>query len=592
MSKLKFLGTFKQDFLFILIYTYFSVMLLESLNGRLRRTIKFLLSITSTLLMLLIVIDFIFYTAADAQGDWFLLKFLIINFSEVWALGGEELNLAHILLLIFPVVLLIISFAVPRLPYIRVWLNSDKVKSANLKLQVINWSVVLIFLIGISQILTPGKKFAGNAIGKIGKGILSDIFFSSEDYHGIQDNDKDLFDSSQIELVKTDNTKLYNIVIILLESFRAKSTTPYNPALQTTPFLNKLSKNSILIEKMYSLNNYTTDGIITVLCGNYPPDRKSTYIPIFYVGLPDLLKPYGYVASYFTGQKLNYENNRKLLENIGFEDIYGQNNLPKKGYLKVNWTGYDERITFKPSLEWIDQALEKNKHFLITYLMTTSHQPYNIPESVKKIQYVEPTNKLLNNYLNSLSYVDSFLAELFNEFGKRELFKSSIFILVGDHGDNVGKGLRKLTEPTYHIPCLILAPSIKGLRQVGGMRQQIDILPTILDCLGLEISNGKIPGTSLFEDVFNDRLIFFRNWNRNDPLLIRTGPFKYIFPKDDSSPKVYNIELDPDEQRNISDHFTSEHLESIKEKYLYWQKRVNYNYYRYLNGYRSKKRTQ
>ena len=87
-----------------------------------------------------------------------------------------------------------------------------------------------------------------------------------------------------------------------------------------------------------------------------------------------------------------------------------------------------------------------------------------------------------------------FLAELFNEFEKRELFESSLFILVGDHGDNVGKGLRKLTEPMYICRCLILGPSIKGLRKVGGMRQQIDILPTILDCLSLEIKNGNISG--------------------------------------------------------------------------------------------------
>ena len=121
------------------------------------------------------------------------------------------------------------------------------------------------------------------------------------------------------------------------------------------------------------------------------------------------------------------------------------------------------------------------------------------------------------------------------------------------------------------------------------MRQQIDILPTILDYLGYGIKNGKIPGTSLFKNVSNDRLIFFHNWRPNDPMIIRNGPFKFIFPKDDSPPIVYNTELDPYEQRTISNHFTSEYLKSIKDRYSYWYKTVNYNYYRELFGNHPKK---
>jgi len=590
LSGLKFIGGFKQEIIFILIYTYISVIFQEILKGRLRLSIKFILSLFSILLMLVLVIDFLFFTVSGTPGDWFLLKFSLLNFSEVWALSGEELNPVYLPLLIFPFILPIISFSSHRIPCVRSRLKTNKSINTGILHRVANWSALLFLLLGTVSLLTPGKNTPSNPIVKLGIGVFSDIFISSEDYFGIQDDDEGIYDSSQIELVKNDDTKLYNIVIILLESFHAKSTTPYNPKLKTTPFLNKLSENSIFINKMFSLNHYTTDTIITVHSGNYPPDRKFTYHPIFYKGLPDLLKPHGYITSYFTGQNLSYEHNRKLLNYLGFDEIYGQNNLPKEGYLKINWTGYEERITLKPSLEWIDKALEANKPFLITYLMTTSHQPYNLPESINKTQFAPKTNNLLNNYLNSLRYVDSFLADLFSEFGKRKLFESTVFVIVGDHGDNVGRGLRKLTEPTYHIPCLILGPSIKGLRRVRGMRQQIDILPSILDYLEFETTNGKIPGTSLFADVPSDRLIFFRNWNPNDPFLIRSGDYKFIFPKDDSPPKVHNIELDPNEKINISDQFSSEHLDTIKEKYLYWHKRVNYNHYRYLNGYKLNKK--
>ncbi|HCP44525.1 MAG TPA: hypothetical protein DIU15_00585, partial [Deltaproteobacteria bacterium] len=44
-----------------------------------------------------------------------------------------------------------------------------------------------------------------------------------------------------------------NLVLVLLESTRAQATTPYNPELPTTPFLDQLAKNGMLVERAYAV---------------------------------------------------------------------------------------------------------------------------------------------------------------------------------------------------------------------------------------------------------------------------------------------------------------------------------------------------
>src|SRR5215218_8179107 len=52
-------------------------------------------------------------------------------------------------------------------------------------------------------------------------------------------------------LAQTSRTEKRNVVLVHLESTRARSVTPYNEDLNTTPFLNELAKSSLLAERAY-----------------------------------------------------------------------------------------------------------------------------------------------------------------------------------------------------------------------------------------------------------------------------------------------------------------------------------------------------
>src|SRR4051794_14082769 len=106
-----------------------------------------------------------------------------------------------------------------------------------------------------------------------------------------------------MSLKETERTQKRNVVLIHLESTRARSVTPYNQELKTTPFLNDLAKKSLLVERAYITVPRTSKAIISVNCGIQPhlveeiTEARPGGIPSR--GLADLLKEQRYSTAFF-----------------------------------------------------------------------------------------------------------------------------------------------------------------------------------------------------------------------------------------------------------------------------------------------------
>lgn len=61
-----------------------------------------------------------------------------------------------------------------------------------------------------------------------------------------------------------------NVVFILFESLRWGSSDAYTPGLGTTPFLEELAREGMLVENHYSVVPHTTKAVMAANCGIYP----------------------------------------------------------------------------------------------------------------------------------------------------------------------------------------------------------------------------------------------------------------------------------------------------------------------------------
>jgi arylsulfatase A-like enzyme len=78
------------------------------------------------------------------------------------------------------------------------------------------------------------------------------------------------------------------------------------------------------------------------------------------------------------------------------------------------------------------------------------------------------------------------------------LWDDTVLVFTTDHGEMLGThgmwGKGVMYEPSVRVPCLIRLPGQRRGGRIPGPTSQIDLVPTLLDYLGVE---AEMPGRSL-----------------------------------------------------------------------------------------------
>ena len=389
--------------------------------------------------------------------------------------------------------------------------------------------------------------------------------------------------AARVSLAQTPKTDKRNVVLIHLESTRARSTTPYNEDLKTMPFLDELAKNSLLAEQAYVVLPRTAKGSLAVNCGVEPPLYSG---PEFGPGgipdrcLADLLNEQGYRTAFF--QSTWNDGFSNLTKNFGYKEFYPYQSMDTEGFQWTNTFGYEDDIMLRPSEGWL-RAYGYDKPFMIEYLTSTGHYGYEcIPNRYGTKDFSE--DEQLNRYLNCLRLQDIFLQNLFDQYKKLGLYDNTIFVIFGDHGEGFGEHDRFLHGDTIYeeglrIPLIIHAPGwFEGGQREGGLSSQIDILPTVLEILGYEVKNGTYPGYSLLHPVPDGRTLMFSCISSFKCLASLKGEEKYVYNYGNQPDEVFNLSKDPLEENNLASLYSKEELDKRREDLLAWRSKVDTEY--------------
>ena len=379
-----------------------------------------------------------------------------------------------------------------------------------------------------------------------------------------------------------------NVVMIFLESTRAKATTPYNEGLETTPFMDELAKSSLLVQRAYTVVPHTHNAITATNCGVEPPldywgtmmlGAVSDSVPS--TCLPELLKEQGYRSAYFMSQESTFERSPEIIKNLGYEEFYSTEDMDKEGFEQTNYFGYEDDIMLEPSEEWLKE--HKDEPFLATYLTSAPHHDYLAPqERYGRKEFTD--NDLVNRYLNSVRNQDFFLKNLFEQYKKLGLYEDTVFVILGDHGEAFGEHDRYQHdnvpyEEGLRIPMLVHDPrQFQDGATLSGPVNQLDILPTVADLLGYEIDGGDYSGGSLLRPLSKNRTFMFSCWYESRCLTSFKGTEKYIYHFDDQPDELFDLSEDPVERRNLIGQQSPEEVEQRRRDLLEWRAKVNAKY--------------
>jgi arylsulfatase len=157
---------------------------------------------------------------------------------------------------------------------------------------------------------------------------------------------------------------------------------------------------------------------------------------------------------------------------------------------------------------------------------------------------------LVDLYDAEIRYTDRSVGDLFDLLEEQGLFDRALVVLASDHGESLGEhGLwthgQSCYEPEIRIPLVVKQP-----RQRQGQRrresvQAVDIVPTVLDVLGLDASRWRLDGTSLLRPGDQPAFTFWRDWQ-----VVRTPEWKLV--QREGSLRLYRVDRDPGESQDLA----------------------------------------
>ncbi|MFB6372126.1 MAG: LTA synthase family protein, partial [Bradymonadaceae bacterium] len=351
-----------------------------------------------------------------------------------------------------------------------------------------------------------------------------------------------------------------NLVVIILESTRARSTTIHNPELETTPFLADLASNSQVMSDAYTVLPHTSKALVSIQCGIPPMPRlaiveaRPGHVPARC--LPELLGEHGYRSVFFQTATKRFENREQLVSNFGFDDFYALEDLDTDRFRKVNYLGYEEAALLGPSRHWLKS--HGDEPFFATYLTLSPHHDYQFSDRWGTHQFSDQPK--LNRYLNAIRYVDRFVEKLITQYRELGLYDETTFFILADHGEAFGEHrVRQHDNVPYQeglrIPWLIHAPGNDGSPS-GTVERRVsllDVLPTAVRRLGFELIGGaNYPGRPV-SNVSEKRMHFFSCFYDDTCLGALYDDYKFVHHYDRRPDELFDLARDPREQQNLSD---------------------------------------
>jgi len=280
-----------------------------------------------------------------------------------------------------------------------------------------------------------------------------------------------------------------------------------------------------------------------------------------------------------------------IWNNDYYDDTYLRNGIPEK------FEGYCTDIWFNESIKFINKSAKSNKPFFCYISTNAPHSPFHVPQ--KYIDMYKDNKEVVNpNFYGMITNFDENLGKLDAYLKGEGLDKNTIVIFLTDNGSAGGARIDKNGfvrkgynakmrgmkvwhyEGGHRVPLYIKYPNSKGIEpQVHSLlTTYTDLVPTILEMGGVDISNKKYDGVSLVPVVttgqqknLKGRTVIV-DTQREEALIkwkqacIMQDSWRLI-----GKDELYDIGKDPSQRENIIDQFPEKAKELTAAYEVWWE---------------------
>lgn len=394
-----------------------------------------------------------------------------------------------------------------------------------------------------------------------------------------------------------------NVLLISIDTIRPDHMGVYGYGKNTTPNIDKWAKKGTAFTNVTTVVPMTEPSFAALMTGKDPVttrvianqgisvvDNTKTLASIL---SDNGFKTGAYVSNVLVGSGFNTERTTRFK---GYYYLDKDKPIPGTERFREFGSRQDYEEFILSSTDWIRE--NKNDRFFLWVHLIDPHEAYFPPEEYKckfnpkycpqiKGKSLDELDALRAEYQScqdgpvpkdrvelmetlydgEIATADNLVGRILDSVKKMGLDKDTLVVIYGDHGEGFDHNYyfnhrEALYDSSIKIPLIIINPNQKQDAKSDLMLQSSDVLPTVLDLLGINRQEYKFDGNS-FAGIFSwfgsknvrkSSISINSTWSKYS---ITKGDYKYIYSLPRSclnagqTEELFNLKKDPGETKNL-----------------------------------------
>lgn len=418
---------------------------------------------------------------------------------------------------------------------------------------------------------------------------------------GTPDPVRDLAAWSDPVILRRVATPATNVVMICLDTLRADRMSAYGHTVRTTPRIAAwAAQRAVLFEHTVAPAPWTLPSHVSLFTGLYAPHHGVNHtaaVPAELELLAELMRAAGRRTAAITGggilsPRYNFtqgfdsfdfwsdeSSSRELAAGLGHATRWLDDHADEPFFLFFHT--YEVHYPHRRRQPWFDRLYPPSEHrFPAAEIQMRPGEMEDLVFSGDRFVAREPGSdewrgpltddeKALVRamYDSAVAYADDAVGQLLDHLDARGLRDRTLVVLVSDHGEALGEddraGHSYLEDYNLMVPLVLELPGgADGGRRIARQVSLVDVMPTVLDALGIRPSSD-LDGRSLLpliaghdEAVPSTAVAYAASSNRGLALRV-DDHLKYVLNNSawrsiSGAETLYDVTLDPHERASLT----------------------------------------
>ncbi len=355
-----------------------------------------------------------------------------------------------------------------------------------------------------------------------------------------------------------------SVILISLDTLRAGHMSVYGYQRETTPYLEKLARESLVFDQAFASSCWTLIAHVSMLTGLYPnqhgvTDRDlaiSPEAPLLAERLQERgYQTFGFYKPGFIGEEYGHQrgfdvfvsHERAHQAEANMEDALPDIHPNRPFFLFLHLFDIHSAPMYRGDAPYYRPPSPYDTIFEPDAKERLKGVNFRAVHDNKARLTADQRRAMVTLYDGNIRYVDAKLEKWIEGWREQGLLDRAILIITADHGESLGQrfgrisGHGRMFQDALDIPLIIRFPDGRHAgERTDTVAHHVDIVPTALDYLGLS-PDPNLPGYSLLGEVPEDRVVVAGK----PPLAAKIQlPFKVV--SGNNAPRwVYQLEKDP-----------------------------------------------